>query len=212
MKQLFLAALLLLNFNMYGQTVKISYSENPETDTPTQLAMELDQKTYLKAVIQADFSTKKKYALTHYKCQDGIVTKTELPIPLALSSMALKEGADSLVIEVMMQQLQDSVKLAFAIDGKPRSLMIPRNYKIPFPDSDQQTYILMETYLDTPVSIEDEIPLVAITSGICKIIQMGDLRMFGQEFCDLRDKHIHPKDWCTIEGVWNYAFYTISFQ
>lgn len=75
MKQLFLAALLLLNLNMYGQTVKISYSENPETDTPTQLAMELDQKTYLKAVIQADFSTKKKFALTHYKCQGGALGK-----------------------------------------------------------------------------------------------------------------------------------------
>ena len=209
---LFITALLLVNLTLSGQTVKISYSEKMETDTPTLLSMELDQKTYLKAVIQGDFSSKKSFALTHYKCQDGVVQKTELPIPSYMSSMDLTPGADSLVIEVMMQQLQDSVRIAFAIDGKPRSLMIPRNYKIPFTDADKEAYILMETYLDTPVSVEEEIPLVAVTSGICKVTQMGELRMFGQEYCELRDKHLHPKEWCTIEGVRNYTFYTIAFR
>lgn len=76
---LFITALLLVNLTLSGQTVKISYSEKMETDTPTLLSMELDQKTYLKAVIQGDFSSKKSFALTHYKCQDGVV-RTPHPV------------------------------------------------------------------------------------------------------------------------------------
>ena len=207
-----LSAFLLLNLNMFGQTVKINYLEAMETDIPSQLSIRLDQKTYLKMVVSSDFASKEEVALTHYKCQDGIVSKTDLSDFPIQTSISLDKGKDSLVVEVMMQQVQDSVSIAFAINGKVRDLAIPRNYVIPFKDGGQQRYMLMETIIDTPVTLEDEIPLFAVTSGITQRLQYGEMKLFGQDYCGLRDKHSHPEIWHTVDGVQNYSFYTISFK
>ena len=207
-----ITAFLLLNLNLFGQTVKINYSEALEIDSPSKLSIRLDQKTYLKMVVSSDFASKEEVALTHYKCQDGIVSKTDLSDFPIQTSISLDEGKDSLVVEVMMRQVQDSVSIAFAINGKVRDLAIPRNYVIPYKDGGRQQYILMETILDTPVTIEDEIPLFAVTSGITQRLQYGEMKLFGQDYCGLRDKHTHPELWHTVDGVQNYSFYTISFK
>ena len=207
-----ITAFLLLNLNLFGQTVKINYSEALEIDSPSKLSIRLDQKTYLKMVVSSDFSSKEEVALTHYKCQDGVVSKTDLSGFPIQTSISLDEGKDSLVVEVMMRQVQDSVSIAFAINGKVRDLAIPRNYVIPYKDGGRQQYILMETILDTPVTIEDEIPLFAVTSGITQRLQYGEMKLFGQDYCGLRDKHTHPELWHTVDGVQNYSFYTISFK
>lgn len=176
---------LIINAIAFGQVVKISYSEIMETDTPTQLSIQLDQKTYLKIVARADFSAKKEFVLSHYKCQDGVVSKTDLS-NLPIEPSVSLNGRDSLALELMMQQVKDSVCIAFAIDGKPYDLVIPRNYVVPFQDGGQQRYLLMETILDTPVTIEDEISLFAVSSGITQRIQLGENKMLLQDFCGIR--------------------------
>lgn len=111
-----------------------------------------------------------------------------------------------------MKQQQDSVALSFAVDGRVIDLMIPRNYSIPFLERHTCNYIPMETYLNQPISINDEIPIFAVTGGICGAMDFMGTPMFTQDYCGLRDKHLHPKEWVNIDDVHNYCFYTIEFH
>ena len=90
--------------------------------------------------------------------------------------------------------------------------MIPRNYTIPFPEGRTCNYIPMETYLDQAMDVNDEIPIFAVTGGICGAMDFMGTPMFTQDYCGLRDKHQHPKDWVNIENVFDYCFYTIEFH
>lgn len=195
-----------------GQNVQINYSEKVEADIPTQLSMKVDNKTYLKIDIKADLSSKTTAVLSFYKVQNGAVTKFDMGLPVQFRGIPLSKK-DNLTIEVLMKQQQDSVTLAFAIDGRVRDIMLPKNYSVPFPKGQKCTYIPMETILDQSFSVNDEVPVFAVTGGICSKIDIGSGRpMYSQDYCGLRDKHIHPKEWVNIEGVYDYCFYTIKFQ
>lgn len=58
----------------------------------------------------------------------------------------------------------------------------------------------------------DEIPIFAVTGGICGAMDFMGTPMFTQDYCGLRDKHQHPKEWVNIENVFDYCFYTIEFH
>ena len=47
---------------------------------------------------------------------------------------------------------------------------------------------------------------------ICGAMDFMGTPMFTQDYCALRDKHQHPKDWVNIENVFDYCFYTIEFH
>ncbi|MGN1219628.1 MAG: hypothetical protein ACI4TU_01660, partial [Candidatus Cryptobacteroides sp.] len=195
-----------------GQNVQINYSEKIESDIYTQLSMKVDNKTYLKIDIQADLSSKTKAILSFYQAQNGSVIKFDMGLPIQFDGISLSKE-DNITIEVMMKQQRDSVSLAFAIDGQVREIMLPTNYSVSFPKGHNCAYILMETILNQSITINDEIPIFAVTGGIFSKIDIGlELPMYTQDYCGLRDKHIHPKEWVNIEGVYDYCFYTIEFQ
>lgn len=208
---LFIALLMVVVMPTYAQNVQIEYSERVNTDIPTQLSLKLDNKTYLKIDVQADLSSKKTAVFNFYTAKNGVVTKFDMGIPAQMSGISIK-NKEGISIEVMMKQQQDSVALSFAVDGRVMDLMIPRNYTIPFPEGRICNYIPMETYLDQTVSVNDEIPLFAITGGICGAMDFMGTPMFTQDYCGLRDKHLHPKEWVNIDDVHNYCFYTIEFH
>ena len=208
---LFIALLMVVVMPTYAQNVQIEYSERVNTDIPTQLSLKLDNKTYLKIDVQADLSSKKTAVLNLYTAKNGVVSKFDMGIPAQMSGISIK-NKEGISIEVMMKQQQDSVALSFAVDGRVMDLMIPRNYTIPFPEGRICNYIPMETYLDQTVSVNDEIPLFAITGGICGAMDFMGTPMFTQDYCGLRDKHLHPKEWVNIDDVHNYCFYTIEFH
>ena len=208
---LFIALLMVLVMPTYAQNVQIEYSERVNTDIPTQLSLKLDNKTYLKIDVQADLSSKKTAVFNFYTAKNGVVTKFDMGIPAQMSGISIK-NKEGISIEVMMKQQQDSVALSFAVDGRVMDLMIPRNYTIPFPEGRICNYIPMETYLDQPISINDEIPIFAVTGGICGAMDFMGTPMFTQDYCGLRDKHLHPKEWVNIDAVHNYCFYTIEFH
>ena len=195
----------------YAQNVKVDYSEKINTDVPTQLSLKLDNKTYLKIDVQADLSSKKTAVFNFYTAKNGVVTKFDMGIPAQMSGISIK-NKEGMSIEVMMKQQQDSVALSFAVDGRVIDLMIPRNYKISFPEGRTCSYIPMETYLDQTMDINDEIPIFAVTGGICGAMDFMGTPMFTQDYCGLRDKHQHPKEWVNIENVFDYCFYTIEFH
>ena len=195
----------------YAQNVKVDYSEKINTDVPTQLSLKLDNKTYLKIDVQADLSSKKTAVFNFYTAKNGVVTKFDMGIPAQMSGISIK-NKEGISIEVMMKQQQDSVALSFAVDGRVMDLMIPRNYKISFPEGRTCSYIPMETYLDQTMDINDEIPIFAVTGGICGAMDFMGTPMFTQDYCGLRDKHQHPKEWVNIENVFDYCFYTIEFH
>lgn len=58
----------------------------------------------------------------------------------------------------------------------------------------------------------NEIPIFAVTGGICGAMDFMGTPMFTQDYCGLRDKHLHPKEWVNIDDVHNYCFYTIEFH
>ena len=180
------------------------------TDTATQLSLKLDNKTYLKIDIQDDLSSRKTAVFNFYTAKDGVVTKFNMGIPVQMSGVSIK-NKEGISIEVMMKQQQDSVALSFAVDGRVIDLMIPRNYKISFPEGRTCSYIPMETYLDQAIDVNDEIPIFAVTAGICGTMDFMGTPMFTQDYCGLRDKHLHPKEWVNIENVFDYCFYTIEF-
>ena len=194
-----------------AQNVQIEYSEKVNADVPTQLSLKLDNKTYLKIDIQADLSSKQTAIFNFYTAKNGVVTKFDMGIPAQMSGISIK-NKEGMSIEVMMKQQQDSVALSFAIDGRVIDLMIPRNYKISFPEGRTCSYIPMETYLDQAMDVNDEIPIFAVTGGICGAMDFMGTPMFTQDYCGLRDKHQHPKDWVNIENVFDYCFYTIEFH
>ena len=208
---LFIALLMVVVMPTYAQNVQIEYSERVNTDIPTQLSLKLDNKTYLKIDVQADLSSKKTAVFNFYTAKNGDVTKFDMGIPAQMSGISIK-NKEGMTIEVMMKQQQDSVALSFAVDGRVIDLMIPRNYSIPFPEGRTCNYIPMETYLDQPISINDEIPIFAVTGGICGAMDFMGTPMFTQDYCGLRDKHLHPKEWVNIENVFDYCFYTIEFH
>ena len=208
---LFIALLMVVVMPTYAQNVQIEYSESVNTDIPTQLSLKLDKKTYLKIDVQADLSSKKTAVFNFYTAKNGVVTKFDMGIPAQMSGISIK-NKEGMTIEVMMKQQQDSVALSFAVDGRVMDLMIPRNYTIPFPEGRICNYIPMETYLDQPISINDEIPIFAVTGGICGAMDFMGTPMFTQDYCGLRDKHLHPKEWVNIDDVHNYCFYTIEFH
>ena len=195
----------------FAQTVYVEYSEKINTDVPTQLSLKLDNKTYLKIDVQADLSSKKTAVFNFYTAKNGVVTKFDMGIPAQMSGISIK-NKEGMSIEVMMKQQHDSVALSFAVDGRVMDLMIPRNYTIPFPEGRTCNYIPMETYLNQPISINDEIPIFAVTGGICGAMDFMGTPMFTQDYCGLRDKHLHPKEWVNIDDVHNYCFYTIEFH
>lgn len=203
--------LLLLTALSYAQKVQIEYSEKVNTDIPTQLSLRLDNKTYLKIDVQADLSSKKTAIFNFYTAKDGVVSKFDLGIPDLMSGISIPDK-DGMSIEVMMKQQQDSVVLAFAVNGKTMDLMVPRNFAILFPEGQSCNYIPMETYVDQTLSINDEIPLFAVTGGICCTLDYMGAPMSIQDYCGLRDKHQHPKEWVNIDGVHDYCFYTIQFH
>ena len=208
---LFIALLMVVVMPTYAQNVQIEYSERVNTDIPTQLSLKLDNKTYLKIDVQADLSSKKTAVFNFYTAKNGDVTKFDMGIPAQMSGISIK-NKEGMTIEVMMKQQQDSVALSFAVDGRVMDLMIPRNYTIPFPEGRICNYIPMETYLDQTVSVNDEIPIFAVTGGICGAMDFMGTPMFTQDYCGLRDKHLHPKEWVNIDDVHNYCFYTIEFH
>ena len=208
---LFFALLMIVVMPTFAQNVQIEYSESVNTDIPTQLSLKLDKKTYLKIDVQADLSSKKTAVFNFYTAKNGVVTKFDMGIPAQMSGISIK-NKEGMTIEVMMKQQQDSVALSFAVDGRVMDLMIPRNYTIPFPEGRICNYIPMETYLDQPISINDEIPIFAVTGGICGAMDFMGTPMFTQDYCGLRDKHLHPKEWVNIDDVHNYCFYTIEFH
>ena len=195
----------------FAQNVQVDYSEKINADLPTQLSLKLDNKTYLKIDVQADLSSKKTAVFNFYTAKNGVVTKFDMGIPAQMSGISIK-NKEGMSIEVMMKQQQDSVALSFAVDGRVIDLMIPRNYAIPFPEGRTCNYILMETYLDQAIDVNDEIPIFAVTGGICGAMDFMGTPMFTQDYCGLRDKHLHPKDWVNIENVFDYCFYTIEFH
>lgn len=195
----------------YAQNVQIEYSERVNTDIPTQLSLKLDNKTYLKIDVQADLSSKKTAVFNLYTAKNGVVSKFDMGIPAQMSGISIK-NKEVISIEVMMKQQQDSVALSFAVDGRVMDLMIPRNYTIPFPEGRTCNYIPMETYWDQAIDVNDEIPIFAVTGGICGAMDFMGTPMFTQDYCGLRDKHQHPKEWVNIENVFDYCFYTIEFH
>ena len=195
----------------FAQTVYVEYSEKINTDVPTQLSLKLDNKTYLKIDVQADLSSKKTAVFNFYTAKNGVVTKFDMGIPTQMSGISIK-NKEGMSIEVMMKQQQDSVALSFAVDGRVIDLMIPRNYKISFPEGRTCSYIPMETYLDQTMDVNDEIPIFAVTGGICGAMDFMGTPMFTQDYCGLRDKHQHPKEWVNIENVFDYCLYTIEFH
>ena len=208
---LLIALLMLLVMPTFAQNVLIEYSEKISTDVPTQLSLKLDNKTYLKIDVKADLSSKKTAVFNCYTAKGGVVQKVDIGIPVQMSGISIK-NKEGISIEVMMKQQQDSVALSFAVDGRVMDLMIPRNYTIPFPEGRICNYILMETYLDQPISINDEIPIFAVTGGICGAMDFMGTPVYTQDYCGLRDKHQHPKEWVTIDGVHDYCFYTIKYH
>ena len=195
----------------YAQNVQVDYSEKINADVPTQLSLKLDNKTYLKIDVQADLSSKKTAVFNLYTAKNGVVSKFDMGIPAQMSGISIK-NKEGISIEVMMKQQQDSVALSFAVDGRVMDLMIPRNYIIPFPEGRTCNYIPMETYLDQAIDVNDEIPIFAVTGGICGAMDFMGTPMFTQDYCGLRDKHLHPKEWVNIDDVHNYCFYTIEFH
>lgn len=208
---IFIPLLLLTALLTNAQNVQIEYSEKVNADVPTQLSLKLDNKTYLKIDIQADLSSKQTAIFNFYTAKNGVVTKFDMGIPAQMSGISIK-NKEGMSIEVMMKQQQDSVALSFAVDGRVIDLMIPRNYKISFPEGRTCSYIPMETYLDQAMDVNDEIPIFAVTGGICGAMDFMGTPMFTQDYCGLRDKHQHPKDWVNIENVFDYCFYTIEFH
>ena len=206
-----IALIMIVVMPTFAQNVQIEYSEKINTDIPTQLSLKLDNKTYLKIDVQADLSSKKTAVFNFYTAKDGVVSKFDMGIPAQMSGISIR-NKEGMSIEVMMKQQQDSVALSFAVDGRVIDLMIPRNYSISFPEGRICDYIPMETYLDQTVSVNDEIPLFAITGGICGAMDFIGTPMFTQDYCGLRDKHLHPKEWVNIQNVFDYCFYTIEFQ
>ena len=195
----------------FAQNVQVDYSEKINADLPTQLSLKLDNKTYLKIDVQADLSSKKTAVFNFYTAKNGVVTKFDMGIPAQMSGISIK-NKEGMSIEVMMKQQQDSVALSFAVDGRVIDLMIPRNYKISFSEGRTCSYIPMETYLDQTMDVNDEIPIFAVTGGICGAMDFMGTPMFTQDYCGLRDKHQHPKEWINIENVFDYCFYTIEFH
>lgn len=208
---IFIPLLLLVSILSQAQSIHLEYSEELSTDIPTQLSLKLDNKTYLKIDVQADLSSKKTAVFNFYTAKNGVVTKFDMGIPTQMSGISIK-NKEGISIEVMMKQQQDSVALSFAVDGRVIDLMIPRNYMISFPEGRTCNYIPMETYLDQTVSVNDEIPLFAITGGICGTVDFMGMSMLTQDYCGLRDKHQHPKEWVNIDDVYDYCFYTIEFH
>ena len=208
---MFIPLLLLVSILSKAQSIHLEYSEELSTDIPTQLSLKLDNKTYLKIDIQADLSSKQTAIFNFYTAKDGVVSKFDMGIPVQMSGISFK-NKESVSIEVMMKQQQDSVALSFAVDGRVIDLMIPRNYTIPFPEGRTCNYIPMETYLDQAIDVNDEIPIFAVTGGICGAMDFMGTPMFTQDYCGLRDKHQHPKEWVNIENVFDYCFYTIEFH
>lgn len=208
---LFIALLMVVVMPTYAQNVQIEYSESVNTDIPTQLSLKLDKKTYLKIDVQADLSSKKTAVFNFYTAKNGVVTKFDMGIPAQMSGISIK-NKEGMSIEVMMKQQQDSVALSFAVDSRVIDLMIPRNYSISFPEGRTCNYIPMETYVDQAFTINDEIPLFAVTGGICGTLDFMGTRMSTQDYCGLRDKHQHPEEWVNIDDVHDYCFYTIEFR
>ena len=208
---IFIPLLLLVSILSQAQSIHLEYSEELSTDIPTQLSLKLDNKTYLKIDVQADLSSKKTAVFNFYTAKNGVVTKFDMGIPTQMSGISIK-NKEGISIEVMMKQQQDSVALSFAVDGRVMDLMIPRNYTISFPEGRTCNYIPMETYLDQTVSVNDEIPLFAITGGVCGTVDFMGMSMLTQDYCGLRDKHQHPKEWVNIDDVYDYCFYTIEFH
>ena len=208
---IFIPLLLLVSILSQAQSIHLEYSEELSTDIPTQLSLKLDNKTYLKIDVQADLSSKKTAVFNFYTAKNGVVTKFDMGIPTQMSGISIK-NKEGMSIEVMMKQQQDSVALSFAVDGRVIDLMIPRNYKISFPEGRTCSYIPMETYLDQTMDVNDEIPIFAVTGGICGAMDFMGTPMFTQDYCGLRDKHQHPKEWVNIENVFDYCLYTIEFH
>ena len=190
---LFMALLMIVVMPSFAQNVHVDYSEKINTDVPTQLSLKLDNKTYLKLDIQADLSSKQTAIFNFYTAKNGVVSKFDMGIPAQMSGISI-ENMEGISIEVMMKQQQDSVVLSFAVDGRVKDLMIPRNYTIPFPEGRTCNYIPMETYLDQAMDVNDEIPIFAVTGGICGAMDFMGTPMFTQDYCGLRDKHQHPKE------------------
>ena len=208
---LFMALLMIVVMPSFAQNVQVDYSEKINTDIPTQLSLKLDNKTYLKIDVQADLSSKKTAVFNLYTAKNGVVSKFDMGIPAQMSGISIK-NKEGVSIEVMMKQQQDSVALSFAVDGRVIDLMIPMNYKISFPEGRTCSYIPMETYLDQTMDVNDEIPIFAVTGGICGAMDFMGTPMFTQDYCGLRDKHQHPKEWVNIENIFDYCFYTIEFH
>jgi hypothetical protein len=208
---LFIALLMIVVMPTFAQNVQIEYSEKINTDVPTQLSLKLDNKTYLKIDVQADLSSKQTAIFNFYTAKNGVVSKFDMGIPAQMSGISIK-NKEGISIEVMMKQQQDSVALSFAVDGRVMDLMIPRNYTLPFPEGRTCNYVPMETYLDQAMDVNDEIPIFAVTGGICGAMDFMGTPMFTQDYCGLRDKHQHPKEWVNIDDVHNYCFYTIEFH
>lgn len=208
---IFIPLLLLTALWTNAQNVQVDYSEKINADVPTQLSLKLDNKTYLKIDVQADLSSKKTAVFNLYTAKNGVVSKFDMGVPAQMSGISIK-NKEVISIEVMMKQQQDSVALSFAVDGRVMDLMIPRNYTIPFPEGRTCNYIPMETYWDQAIDVNDEIPIFAVTGGICGAMDFMGTPMFTQDYCGLRDKHQHPKEWVNIENVFDYCFYTIEFH
>ena len=195
-KILLLFALLMAGFSVEAQSpVQVEYFRAD----PYLFAFQQYQKVESFGVrIIGDFSGMEKATLMRYERRDGILSSEEIPnifIPISDTVTFFAFAPEKASEEVELGILADGGRMAFSSFAPEHS-----------------SYILMETQLHMPLSIDDEIPIIGYTSGIAQKVNINGMVFDGIDYCGLRDAHTHPAEWYEKHQIDNYTYYTVRFE
>lgn len=217
---LLIAASSLLCANADAQKVTVEqypYIEN----APVRMMATLSGLSYTKTTIKSDFTKKNKAVFKCYECVDGILNerKQEMIVQVPGYSEFLFDTKDSVVIEAMLKKDGERNTIEMALNGNAGNFVfaIPLCFELPFGDVEREVFdknsfnprILMDIEMGGDMTLDDEIPIFAIT---CGIPHSGDGEHYGFSYCELRGTGVHPKDWKDIKGIQNYVYYTVKFK
>ena len=199
----FILSTLLSANTLSAQEIEIKYQDLIAAESSELLRTVLDmQKVRAYSVTLKGKNIKdKRYALKCHRVENGKVQDDMLR---GMFKGKARDN-DSLCIKFYaIPAGQDSVSLRVDCSAGKFTLPIKIN---------SEEAILMETFLDKPLSANEPIPVISLNAGEYFEVELptGE-KMAGRHYCPIRDEHIHPSLWPEKYKMDDYIYFEVKFE
>lgn len=186
-----------------AQELEIKYQDLIATESSELLQTVLDmQKVRAYSVtLKGENINGKRYALKCHRVENGKVQDDMLQ---GMFKGTVRDN-DSLCIKFYaLPSARDTVSLRVDCSAGKFTMPVKIN---------SEEAILMETFLNKPLSVDEPIPVISLNAGEYYEMELPTgAQMTGRHYCPIRDEHIHPSFWPEKYKMDDYIYFEVKFE